>query len=78
MMSRQARAAGLPIRTWLIAFVMGFGAVKSAPAEAGADHGPTPKDQPPFTTRVSLIGTGSSGDWQFEEYLRQACAAVID
>jgi hypothetical protein len=22
--------------------------------------------------------TGSSGEWLFEEYLRQACAAVID
>ena len=22
--------------------------------------------------------TGSSGDWQYEEYLRRACAAVID
>lgn len=22
--------------------------------------------------------TGNSGDWQFEEYLRQACAAVAD
>ena len=22
--------------------------------------------------------TGSSGEWQFEEYLRQACAAVVE
>ena len=22
--------------------------------------------------------TGSSGDWQYEEFLRQACAAVVD
>jgi hypothetical protein len=34
-----------------------------------------------FVPSLDLIitrQTGSSGEWLFEEYLRQACAAVID
>ena len=34
-----------------------------------------------FISRLNLVvtrQTGSSGDWQYEEYLRQACRAVMD
>jgi hypothetical protein len=32
----------------------------------------------PSLDLVVVRQTGSSGDWQFEEYLRLACAAVAD
>ncbi len=32
----------------------------------------------PSLDLVVIRQTGSGGEWQFEEYLRQACAAIID
>jgi hypothetical protein len=32
----------------------------------------------PSLDMVVTRQTGSRGDWQYEEYLRQACAAVVD
>src|SRR5262249_37465600 len=32
----------------------------------------------PSLDLVAVRQTGSSGDWPFEEYLRRACAAVLD